>query len=718
MTFQGRVLWKGRRDPIEGAGVFLRELRRGVYSDKQGQFKLLAPPGKYTIIVKALGYLSLRQTINLSQNTVRNLYLASDPKNPFQTVVRAKRQQSAPGQVAISREQIRTMPGGLGNDTFRTLLNLPGVAKATGLSGALRIRGASPSDTGFYLDGHRIPMLYHFGGGPAVINDRFIDRIDFYPGAAPAAYGRLTGGLVSVSSRNTGRKGIHGEGFIDIIHAGIFLEVPLGKQWSLAIAARRSYVDAFLSLAFSDAPQAQYWDYQLKLGWQNKHHQLTLFVFGADDEVSYKGDQGSGGFVFLGDDPLFLAMRFLRWILSYRFQRGIVRFQVSMAGGFDQTATETPQQNGELWSFPVEIRSTLQLRFHRKFWLTLGVDGGWKRDNYKFKFPVGEFLGFPKPSSIAVTLTGQGEKDQWYPSAFLEARWQPHKRVNLTFGGRAELYSFQQSTLWTIDPRLSLRWKLNSSWTLLAAGGLYHQPPELQEWAEETGNPNLRLQAAVQSAAGLEYQPLKQLSLRAQFFYNYMFDRVVGSGRAVEVDGQTKRENFNNEGLGQAYGLEVLLRLRNLHGLSAWVAYTLSRAERGRISRGLTSLYSFDQTHILNIILQYNLGRGWNIGLRFRLVSGRPTTPIVGSRYDADRDRYLPIAGPRDSERRPLFHQLDLRVDKLWTFNQWKLGVYLDLINAYYAQNVEGYRYQFDYKQRFPITGIPIIPAFGVRGEF
>lgn len=715
IVFQGRVVWKGRRDPVEGAGVFLRELRTGAYTNEKGQFRLRVPAGSYTVVVKALGYLTLQQTLRLHQSWEGTLYLESDPKNPFQSTVRVKREKETPGQVSVSREEIRKLPGGLGNDSFRALQNLPGVARANGLSGALHVRGAAPADTGFYLDGHRIPLLYHFGAGPAVLNDRFIDQIDFYPGAAPAPFGRLTGGLISVSSRTSTAQQIHGEVFLDIVHAGLFLEIPLGKQWSITLAARRSYADALIPLITKDALIANYWDYQFKIVWQNREHLLSLFVFGSSDTVKYEGGEGV---VFLGDDPLSLDIHFLRWILLYRFQKGIVRFQISVAGGFDQTATETPQQSGSLWTWPVEIRSELRLQLHSRFRLSVGLDGGWRRDNYSFKFPVSEFLGFPKPSSRLVTLTGQGEKDQWYPGAYLTAAWQPHKQVSLILGARGEWYAFQERVVWTIDPRVSLQWKIHKMWTILAAGGLYHQPPDLQQWSQEAGNPDLRLQAAVQSALGAEFQPIPELSIRAQFFYNHMFERVVGSGRAVEINGKLQRENYNNEGLGRAYGLEVLLRMRNWKGLSAWMSYTLSRAERGDINNGINSLYSYDQTHILNLILQYEIGWGWSVGLRFRLVSGRPFTPVVGARYDADTDRYTPIQGERDSERRPVFHQLDLRVDKLWTFNRWKLGLYLDIINVYNAQITENYRYQFDYAQRFPIPGIPIIPAFGIRGEF
>lgn len=715
---EGLVLVRGRREPIEGAGVFLRELRSGTYSDERGSYRIALRPGRYTLLIKAIGYLTLRQQIDLQKTEKRNFYLDIDPQNPFQTVVRATRDKTTPGQVAISRQEIGTMPGGLGRDSFRALQNLPGVAQGVGLSGSLRIRGAAPADTGFYLDGHRIPLLYHFSGGPSVINDRFIDQIDFYPGAAPASFGRLTAGLISVSSREPSTKAIHGEVYIDIIHAGLFLEVPISKYLGIAVAARRSYVDAFIPLITADALSGRYWDYQLKLSWNYGSHKLSLFVFGADDVVDYKGRTQGDSLPFISDDPFFLALRFARAILHYSLHKDPIRFQFSVASGFDNSETSSPGQSGKLWLWPIAVRAELELKLHKKLSISAGFDGGWQRQYYDFEFLAREFLGFPSPDAQAVILTGDGHKDLFFPGAYIGITWMPHQDLSLILGLRSDLYHLQDKLFWSADPRLSLRWRINQWVTALMATGLFHRPPQIEEWSEELGNPNLGLQAAWQLAMGAEFFPHKQLSIRAQYFYSYMFDRIVSSSRAIEVDGQLKRENYNNEGLGRAYGLEILIRLREFYSLSAWLAYTFSRAERGSIQAGINQLYNYDQPHILSLILQYDLGRGWNIGLRFRLVSGRPFTPIIGSRFDTDTDSYRPVRGATDSARYPIFHQLDLRIDKVWTFNYWKLGIYLDLINAYYAQNPERYRYQYDYAKAFPITNLPIVPAFGVRGEF
>lgn len=65
-----------------------------------------------------------------------------------------------------------------------------------------------------------------------------------------------------------------------------------------------------------------------------------------------------------------------------------------------------------------------------------------------------------------------------------------------------------------------------------------------------------------------------------------------------------------------------------------------------------------------------------------------------------------------------MFHQLDLRVDKEWKFDVWSLRAYLDVQNAYNHQNVEGVSYNFNYSQSMQLTGLPIIPSLGLRGDF
>ncbi|MCA9663405.1 MAG: energy transducer TonB, partial [Myxococcales bacterium] len=126
----------------------------------------------------------------------------------------------------------------------------------------------------------------------------------------------------------------------------------------------------------------------------------------------------------------------------------------------------------------------------------------------------------------------------------------------------------------------------------------------------------------------------------------------------------------------------------------------------------------FDQTHILTAIASYKLPKGWQIGARFRLVSGNPTTPVLGAIYDASTNGYIAINGPRNSARVPAFHQLDVRVDRRWVYRRLTTTAYLDILNIYNAQNTEFINYSYNFQASAPVTSLPILPSIGLKIEW
>ena len=79
---------------------------------------------------------------------------------------------------------------------------------------------------------------------------------------------------------------------------------------------------------------------------------------------------------------------------------------------------------------------------------------------------------------------------------------------------------------------------------------------------------------------------------------------------------------------------------------------------------------------------------------------------------------YAALDGRPFSQRLPYFHQLDLRVDKLWRYDGWSLRAYLDVQNVYNRSNPEDFSYNYNYSQQTTVAFLPIIPSLGVRGEF
>jgi hypothetical protein len=119
----------------------------------------------------------------------------------------------------------------------------------------------------------------------------------------------------------------------------------------------------------------------------------------------------------------------------------------------------------------------------------------------------------------------------------------------------------------------------------------------------------------------------------------------------------------------------------------------------------------------VNILFGYR-SESWRYGARLRYVTGDPYTPVVGSFFDADNDVHIPLRGPLYSERNGDFFQMDLRIDRQWIYDTWILSAYLDVQNLTNAKNQEGLTYSYDYSQKQIISGIPVLPTLGVKGEF
>jgi len=254
---------------------------------------------------------------------------------------------------------------------------------------------------------------------------------------------------------------------------------------------------------------------------------------------------------------------------------------------------------------------------------------------------------------------------------------------------------------------------------LKAGAGIYSQQPGPNEVTERFGNPHLGLKHAAHFSVGAEHRFLPFLSVDAQLYAIRRYDMVIPTTEFIRApDGTLQPRRFSNEGGAYSYGLEVILKHDVTRRFYGWVAYTLSQSKQQVEPGGEYVPFVFDQTHILTVVASLRLGVGWELGTRFRLVSGRPETPVLGGLFDSDQDLYLRIAGAQRSSRTPLFHQLDFRVEKTWLFRLWRLAAYLDIQNIYNATNPEATLYDYRFKESGPLRGLPFLPSFGIRGSF
>jgi TonB family protein len=313
----GRLREKGTRDPLPGAEVAVVERSAdGVEkpavviggTDAEGRFEVKGQPG-----------LGLRVIVTEPRHEPCIRDLAADevradkrkeldclvPKSgapSYETTVRAKKPAPAVTRYELAQPELKVVPGTFG-DPLRVVQNLPGVARSPFGLGALVIRGASPNDSGIYVEGHRIPLLYHFLIGPGVLAPELIDRIDFFPGNFGVNYGRVTAGVVDVGIRTNPAPRLHGMVDINLLHSAAYVEGPLGGGWTGSVSARRSYIDLLLPLVLPSnvttvAPN--YWDYQAGVNRNIAGGKLSLFAFGSNDSLKVISSDPRQGNVDLG----------------------------------------------------------------------------------------------------------------------------------------------------------------------------------------------------------------------------------------------------------------------------------------------------------------------------------------------------------------------------------------------------------------------------------
>ena len=220
----------------------------------------------------------------------------------------------------------------------------------------------------------------------------------------------------------------------------------------------------------------------------------------------------------------------------------------------------------------------------------------------------------------------------------------------------------------------------------------------------------------------MERQLGKRLRAEATGFYNRLDDLVVGredrfeffTGPPIRRDFDT--EPYANAGTGLSYGVELLLRYTDDLTV-AQLSATFSHSERtGR--DGSVQLFTYDQPVILNLLASRELPRSWRIGARVRYGSGNPYTPVANRIYNLDERSWIPVYDSDASARLPAFFSADVRVDKSWSFPRWELTTYLDVQNVTFRKNVEIMAYNYDYSEEQPIEGLPVLPSFGLKGEF
>jgi hypothetical protein len=690
-------------------------------TDDQGRFAFVGlPEGLWILTASGRGVRPTTLAVTVRAGVVQSIELRLVPDALYdidavgaEVVVRRPQQESIVQERTLPTDLARVLPGTNG-DVVKVVQSLPGVARAPMGTGNLIIRGTAPRDSGGFLDGTPLPMVFHFGGLSTVIPSRAVAEVTYIPGNAGVRYGRILGGVVDIATRDARPEHPERAVHVDLFQAGVFLDTPVGERSAVTVSGRRSYVDTVLQSALDSrgvpvrAPV--FADTQAR--W------LRVADDGTRTEVLFLYSQDSFEYIGIedGEPAAAIDLDLSFWRLRGRVLQKVGAFshELTLAVGvdhqkfdsfswdnaFEQTASVNVREE---WFRPVRA-AQLGLR--------LGFDLWSGREVFVYDVETfGPFEGGATPF-FAPALYGE-----------VSAKW---GKLTTTPGLRGDLVVYPYDAVaGSLDPRLHLRYDLDDVWAILVAAGTYSRLPSARQIASSTdGNTGLLAERSWQNSVGVEILPYDGVRFELTGYANFLDRRIVGHEDRFEFQatqllttGPETDTPYANSGTGTIFGGELLARLDRTR-FTGWIAATVSRSRRVDAPGATPSLFAYDQPFVITALGTTPLPRNWRLGSRIRFTSGNPYTPVVNRFQDLESRTFVPVYGTLDSERLQPFVALDLRVDKTFVFEHWRLTTSLDVQNITPRPNPELAGWNSTYTEFEPVTGLPPIPVFGLEGQW
>ncbi len=717
---------------IIGTGLFTK-------TREDGSFRITGiPVGDYEIEFTSVSYQPYIQTdVVISTGSERELFIELIGVSTEEVLVEDARfqkpQDVSTSYKSLTFEEIRRYPGGL-EDIGRVIQSLPGISLSSDGRNDILVRGGSPSENLFVVDGFEVNNINHFGsqgatGGPvSILNLDFVREVNFLTGGFSAKFGDKLSSVVEINQRTGNSEKFYGKINLSGTGFGANFEgpLPLKTKSSWLISARRSYLDIIFNAAgFSFIPE--YTDFQAKADIKlNDRNYIEFNSFAALDKVRFNNNTEenkqdnlriltnnqnsySSGIAWksLISSSSYLrtsvARNFTKYFFSKRDSNFTETFRNSSKEGDVQLKLEYYHtlKNGTLFSAGATFKTIL-----------LNYDINKSADTLSVIDPnTGNYLVLP---AVSVLLNERTSK----ASAHFELIRTLFGKLKFTAGIRYDFIEMLNRKNY-FSPRTSISFTASPKLTFNLAYGIFHQAPSYIWIAGVPGNEELRDIRADHYIAGMEYLFDESTKLTFEIYYkDYKYYPVserrpyviLANNASFESENSFGLEKLLSEGSGNAKGFELFLQKALKNNFYGSLSFSYSDVKY-RALDGIERRSDWDNRFVFNINAGYKPGKMWELSAKFRLAGGRPYTPINPADGSINYDQY-------NSEKFPVYHRLDVRAEKKWMFNAWALTTYIDIQNIYNKENLFEYRWDPFERKVIENRNLGILPTIGISAEF
>ena len=727
---RGKVIDKSSRKPVAYANVTVTGIPgKGASTDSLGVFCIeQVPPGIYRLEATCIGYVttSTPEYIVSASTPFIEIEMEEDA-NMLTTVVVTpspfRRSIESPVSMRIiGLQEIEKSPGA-NRDVSRIVRAYPGVSfSPIGYRNDLIVRGGSPSENRFYMDGIEIPNINHFAtqgasGGPvSIVNADLIREITFYTGAFPTNRSGALSSVLDFRLRDGNPdkqtfKATLGASEVSLSGSGHF-----NDRTTYLFSVRQSYLQLlFKVLGLPFLPN--FIDGQFKIKTKlTGHDELTVLALAGIDKMKLNTDEK-------GEDAEYL-LSYLPTIHQETFTVGAVYRHY--AGKHVQSVTlshnylnnrNLKYRNNDDSS---EDNLTLRLRSVEQKTAALFENqtrlGQWtlkegaELTNSIYTNNSRQLLYKGNADNSDNNAGNIGNPFSLYETSLNIIGWgaffssdysSRNNRFTLSAGIRMDgnNYNRNMKQLWKqLSPRLSASYKLSEQWILNGSAGLYHQLPPYTALGYKSNegtylNKALKYMQVMESSIGVDWHLHDRIMVSAEgFFKRYnriplsLQDNIPLACKGNDY-GVVGNELLASTAVGRAYGLETMFRWQVSGKFNLVSSFTLYKSEYRNHSEDDYIPSAWDNRFILNMSGTYNLPKRWSIGGKVSYIGGAPYTPYDEEKsslveaWDAKGQPYYDYS-LYNTGRLPNFAQLDVRVDKSFYFRRCMVGLYLDLQNV------------------------------------
>ncbi len=712
---RGEVISRSTRKPVPYATVVVEGAENfGAAADSLGRFRIEGlTPSIYRFEAFSLGFEpALSAEYIVSANTSPITILMNDDARKVDSVLVTRSLLARVVQSPVSMRQIGLQAlvrtAGANRDLSKVVQNYPGVAfSPTGYRNDLIVRGGSPSENRFYVDGFELPNINHFStqgasGGPVgLINADLVRQIDLYSGAFPISSDGALSSVLDIELRDGDTDAQKFKATLGASEAGLSGSGHFSDKTTYIFSARRSYLQLlFSALGLSFLPD--YYDLQFKSRTRlSQSDELSFLVVGALDDMTLNEKASSETAKYLLSYLPTIKQNTLTTGASYRHFDGSNSYSLYLSHSYvyNHNFKYTNNDSSSEDNLALDLKSTEQ-------WTTLRNENRSYIDDWTLRY--GAKVGFNQysidsytPYNTYDTALGYAVWGMWMGAEYSD----PAQRYSASVGVRADGASYSALTqqFWRqFSPRAALSVNLSKRTALNFSSGRYYQMPSVTSLSYveqgEKVNQDITYSNVWESTIGIDHFPSRNLKLSLEGFYKDYGNLLLSIADSVPLsDKGTDFGTVGNEAVsqdvdGRAYGAELMVNWQIPSRLSAVASLTVFRSEY-RVAGAAYLPSAWDNGFILNSSASYNLPRNWSVAAKISAIGGAPYTP-----YDTAYSSLVSVwdltgraqydYSQHHTERYAPYWQLDLRVDKNYYFNNWSIGFYLDVQNLFISEYV------------------------------